>query len=222
MSRPARVVAARSVAGRWWPAVLYPVLLLAASLAVAARPEGDQQALLLRASTNLDNLADHPVRVLALSAFLSDGDALAWSVLAAAGIAGVVAAAGPWRAVVVAGAAHLLGTAVSEGLLGVRIARGVAPVTQRGILDVGPSFVVVGVLVTTVVAGARWWWRALALAGLVLVAPSLFDGLLDGDVAAVGHVTAIVVGLLAGGVVVLRGRRGPASGQRLTVQETRG
>jgi hypothetical protein len=143
-------------------------------------------------------------------------------VLAAVGIAGVVAAAGPWRAVLVVVAAHLVGTAVSEGSLGVRVARGVAPAASRAVLDVGPSFVVVGVLVTAVVAGVTWWWRGLALAGFALLAPTIFDGLVEGDVAAVGHVTAIVVGLLAGALVVLRRRRGPASGQRLTLEETRG
>jgi hypothetical protein len=202
--------------------VLYPLALLAASLVVAARTEDDRRAALLWASTNLENLADHPLRALVLSAFLTDGDAVTWAVLAVVGLAGVVAASGPWQAVLVAAAAHLLGTAVGEGLLGVRITRGLAPAADRGILDVGPSFLVVGVLVTTVVAGRRWWWRGAGLAGFALVAPSLFNGLLDGDVAALGHVTAIVVGLVAGGLVMLRRRRGSASGQRLTLEGTSG
>jgi hypothetical protein len=222
MSQPGRAVAVRSFGRRWWPAVLYPMALLAASLFVAARAEDDRHATLLWASTNLENLADHPLRALVLSAFLTDGDAVAWTVLAAVGLAGVAAATGPWRAVLVAVAAHVLGTAVSEGTLGVRIARGLAPAAERGIIDVGPSFVVVGVLVTTVVAGSRWWWRVAALVGFALAAPSLFDGLLDGDVAALGHVTALVVGLAAGGLVLLRRRRGPARGQRLTLEGTRG
>lgn len=222
MSQPGRTVAVRSFGHRWWPAVLYPVALLTASLAVAARAEDDRHATLLWASTNLENLADHPLRALVLSAFLTDGDAVAWTVLAAVGLAGVAAATGPWRAVLVAVAAHVLGTAVSEGTLGVRIARGLAPAAERGILDVGPSFVVVGVLVATVVAGSRWWWRVAALVGFALAAPSLFDGLLDGDVAALGHVTALVAGLGAGGLVLLRRRRGPAHGQRLTLEGPRG
>jgi hypothetical protein len=222
MPQPGRGPAAQSLGRRWWPAVLYPVALLTASLAVAARAQDDRHATLLWASTNLENLADHPLRALVLSAFPTDGDAVAWTVLAAVGLAGVAAAAGPWRAVLVAVAAHLLGTAVSEGSLGVRIARGLAPVAERGILDVGPSFAVVGVLVTTVVAGVRWWWRVAALVGFALVVPSLFDGLLDGDVAALGHLTALVVGLVAGGLVLLRRRRRPPRGQRLTLEGTGG
>lgn len=192
---------------RWWPALVYPTAFLAASLAVAAQPPDRRGAALLWASTNLDNLADHPLRALVASALVTDGDAVAWAVLAVVGLAGVVAVAGPGWAVAVAVAAHLAGTAVSEGSLGVRIARGLAPASQRGILDVGPSFVVVGLLVATVVAGVRWWWRALAAIGVALVAPSLFDGLLDGDVAALGHVTAIAVGALAGAALLLRRRR---------------
>ena len=71
---------------------------------------------------------------------------------------------------------------------------------------------------TTVVAGTRWWWRLAALTGFVLLAPSLFDGLLDGDVAALGHVTALVVGLVAGGLLLLqRSGRGPHHAHRLTL-----
>jgi membrane associated rhomboid family serine protease len=206
---------------RWSPVVVYPVALLAASLAVAAQGDQQRATTLLWASTNLDNLADHPVRALVASAFVTDGDAAAWTALAVVGLAGVVVAAGPWWAIAVAVAAHLVGTAVGEGALAVRIARGLAPASDRGILDVGPSFVVVGVLVTTVVAGTRWWWRVLALAGFVVLVPSLFDGLLDGDVAALGHVTAVVVGLVAGGLV-LRRRRRAAAEHGLTVGEPQG
>jgi rhomboid family protein len=221
MSRPPAWTAGRSLALRWWPVVVYPVAFLATSLAVAARGSQERATGLLWASTNLDNLADHPVRALVASAFVADGDVVAWTVLAALGLAGVVVAAGPGWAVAVAAAAHLVGTAVSEGTLAVRIHRGLAPASDRGILDVGPSFVVVGVLVTTIVAGIRWWWRALALAGFVLLAPSLFDGLLDGDVAALGHVTSAAVGLVAGGLLLLRRRRAAAE-HGLTVGEPQG
>lgn len=198
---------ARRLAARWWPAVAYPVALAAASLAVRARPPAERDAALLRASTNLDNLHDHPVRALIASAFLTEGDLVAWVLLAALGLAGVVAAAGPWWAVGVAAGAHLVGTAVSEGTLAARVAQGLEPASRRSILDVGPSFVVVGVLVATVACGISWWWRGAALAGFVLLAPSLFDGLLQADVAALGHVTAIVVGGLAGGFIALREHR---------------
>jgi hypothetical protein len=212
----------RPLAARWWPVVVYPSALLAASLVVAARSADERHRILLAASTNLDNLADRPLRVLVASAFLAEGDAVAWALLAGLGLAGVVVAAGPWRAVLVGAVAQVLGTAVSEGSLGVRIANGLEPASQRTILDVGPSFVVVGVLVTTVVAGTRWWWRLAALTGFVLLAPSLFDGLLAGDVAALGHVTAIVVGLVAGGLLLFQRSGRGAFAHRLTLPNRRG
>jgi hypothetical protein len=102
-----------------------------------------------------------------------------------------------------------VGTGVSEGVLALRVARGLEPAAARSIVDVGPSFVVVGVLVATVVGGKCRWWRAAAALGFGLLVPSLFDGLSRWDVAAVGHVTAIAVG--AGGGVLLFRRRTTAA-----------
>ena len=197
-----------------WPALLYPAAILAASVAVQARPAAQRDRALLWASTNLDNLADHPVTALAASAFVADGDVVAWIALAALGMAGLVVALRLWRAVAVAVTAHVLATAVSEGSLAVRIAHGLAPASQRAILDVGPSFAVVGVLVATVVCGRGPWWRAVAAAGFLALTPSIFDGLASWDVAAVGHVTAVVVGLAAGTWFVVRwSRLTPPSGR---------
>ena len=176
----------------------------------------------LRVYLNLDNLADHPVAALFLSGFLADGDVLGWTVLAVVGLAGLVAAVGPVRAVATAVTAHLLGTAVSEGGLGVRIARGLDPVADRGILDVGPSFVVVGTLIATIVCGRTIWWRLAAAAGFALAAPGLFDGLLQWDVSAVGHVTSVLVGLVAGLWFRHERRRSTPPGARLTPPQPHG
>ena len=148
----------------------------------------------MAASTNLDNLGSHPVRALAASAVLSENDAAAWVVLAAVGLAGLVAAVGPVRAVAVALAAHLIGTAVSEGTLAIRISRGLEPPAARSIVDVGPSFVIVGVLIATLVVARGRVWRVVAALGFGVLAPSLFEGLTQWDVAAVGHVAAVAVG----------------------------
>jgi Rhomboid-like protein len=193
---------------RWWPAVVYPAAFLGSSLLVQAQPEARRAEALLWVSTNLDNLADHPLRSLVASAFVTDGDVAAWTALAVLGFAGLVTAAGPWRAVVVGVAAHLIGTATSEGALALRIARGLEATSQRTILDVGPSFVVVGVLVATALCGPGLWWRLAAAGGFALPAPSLFAGLPSWDVAALGHVTAVVVGLAAGTWLLVRGAAG--------------
>ncbi len=194
-----------------WPALVYPAALAAGSLALAATAPGTRDAWLAYASTNVDNLADHPVRALLASGVLADGDVVAWVLLAAVGLAGVARAAGPWRALAVAGTAHVVGTAVSEGGLAVRVARGLAPAADRRIVDVGPSFAVVGLLVATVVAGVSVRWRVAAALGFGLLVPSLFDGLADGDVAAVGHLVSVGVGLAAG-ALLLRQRRVAAAG----------
>lgn len=190
---------------RWWPALVYPLALAVGSAALAARDAAGRAAWVAAASTNLDNLRAHPLRSLAASALLVQGDVAAWVALAALGLAGLVAAAGPARAVAVAVVAHLAGTAASEGALAVRIAHGLEPASARGIADVGPSFVVVGVLVATVVAGRGRLWRVAAALGFGLLLPSLFEGLTRWDVAAVGHLTAVVVAA-AGGVLLLAGR----------------
>jgi hypothetical protein len=197
---------------RWWPAVVYPAAFLSASLAVQAQLPARRGQALLWASTNLDNLADHPVRALAVSAFLVDGDVVAWTVLAALGFAGLVAATGPWQAVAVGAAAHVIGTAAGEGSLAVRIARGLEPASKRTILDVGPSFVVVGVLVATVVCAPRPWWRLAAAAGFAVLVPSLFGGLTSWDVSALGHLTAVGLGLVAGTWFLVRARSQTAGG----------
>jgi hypothetical protein len=197
---------------RWWPALVYPLALGIGSVALAARDGPGRAAWLTAASTNIDNLRSHPVRALAASAVLIDADVAAWVVLAALGLAGLVAAVGPLRTAAVAVAAHVVGTLVSEGALAVRVARGLEPASVRSMVDVGPSFVVVGVLVATVVAARGRLWRVVAALAFGVLVPSLFVGLARWDVTAVGHVTAIAVGL-ASGALLLLGRAG-AGGAR--------
>ena len=117
----------------------------------------------------------------------------------------------------VARAAHVIGDRRQRGVLAVRIARGLVPAAARRIVDVGPSFVVVGALVTTIVAGGGLAWRVAAALGFGVLVPSLFDGLTEGDVAAVGHVVSIGVGLAAGAALLLRARRARSSAQAVPV-----
>ena len=60
----------------------------------------------------------------------------------------------------------------------------------RGALDIGPSYVVVALLVAGAVGGRRFE-RVPALVCFGLLAPYLFDGLTGLDVTAVGHATAV-------------------------------
>jgi hypothetical protein len=109
-------------------------------------------------------------------------------------------------AVVVGVAGQLVGTLVSEGLLAWRIDRGDADEALRGALDIGPSYVVVALLVAGVVGGRRFE-RVPALVCFALLAPYLFDGLAGLDVTAVGHTTAVAVGAGAGFLATRRAAR---------------
>ena len=187
---------------RRWVGVLlralpYPVLLAATTLLVAAQPPHRHADLVADWSTDLANLADHPVRALVLSAFVADGDLVAWVVLALAGLAALGSRLGAVRALAVAAAVHVLATLVSQGVVLLRIRTGALPPSARVMTDVGPSYLVVAALVAAA-AYARGGARIAGLVGFAVLVPSLFTGLPDLDVTAVGHLASIVLALALG------------------------
>jgi len=192
-------------------ALPYPVLLAVGTALLNAQPARRRAAWLAYASTDLANLSDHPVTALLLSAFVTEGDLLAWTVLALAGL-GVLAWSRPWpgalwRPPVLAFAVHVLATGVSQGITAHRIATGGLPPGARVMTDVGPSYLVVAALVAAVGYGTRAG-RLVGALGFGVLAPSLFTGLGDLDVAAVGHVASIALALPLGALLV---RRSPSS-----------
>jgi hypothetical protein len=183
----------------------YPAALATGSLLLAARPPATRDRWLDWASTNLVNLRGHPISAMVASALLVDSDALAWVLLALAGLGVTGQVLGAWRTAVLAGAAHVLGTLVSEGILWWRIAAGAVPAAQEHIRDVGPSYVVIAALVAGMLY-ARWPGRLLCAAGFALVAPGSFGGLPHLELSSVGHTCAVLVA--AGlGLVMVRRRR---------------
>lgn len=178
----------------------YAVSLLVVGLVVAAQPAGTAQRWQQWASTNLDNLADHPVAALAVSAFVTDESGAVWAPVALVALWAAGRTLGARRAVALVAAVHVLATAVSEGLVWQRIRSGAEPASMRSLLDVGPSYVVVTALVAAVCYGGRRE-RIPAAAVFVVLAPSLFEGLDRGDVAAVGHCCSIVLGAGLGALV---------------------
>jgi hypothetical protein len=164
-------------------------------------------------STNLVNLADHPVRSLVGSAFVTDdGTVASWVVLAFVGLATAGDALGNVRLAALLAGGHVLGTLVSEAVLGVQVRAGVMPVAARSIVDVGPSYVVAPALVLGLLLGRTLVGRAASGLGLALLAPHLFGGLLRLEVSSVGHVVAIGVALLAGPALAADSRaRSPES-----------
>lgn len=172
-------------------------VLAVVSLVDATRPESTRQAWRAWASTNLENLRHHPVAAILTSPFLTDGDTLVWITLAFVGLAATARVLGSARTAVLAVVGHLLPTLVSEGILAWRIAEGAVGDQARTVVDVGPSYIVVCALVAAIAYGT-WPGRVLCAVGFALLAPYLFFGLHDAGVAEVGHVCAVVVGLVFG------------------------
>jgi hypothetical protein len=193
-------------------AAWYPLCLVAGTVLLDAQPVPRRDAWLAWASTDLANLTErrpplvHAVGSLAASGLLCEGDLVAWAVLALIGLATLGQRLGAGAAAVVVVAVHVVATLVTQGMAAVRIASGVLSPSARVMSDVGPSYLVVAALIGGIACGALWG-RVFCACGFALLAPSLFDGLTQWDVAAVGHVVSI---LLAAGLVTIlmvRGRR---------------
>jgi len=169
---------------------------------------GRQAALTGWASTNVHNLSHDPLGSLVVSAFLTQGSAWAWTVLIALAMFGANGVLGNWRTAVVCAAGQVFGTLVSEGIVGYRVARGLLPAADRYLVDVGPSYVVVSAIIVALLYGS-WLARAAAALDLALLVfvGDIFGGLSSLDIAAVGHLTAMIVGAGGGGLLVWQRRR---------------
>ena len=183
----------------------YSLVLAVSTVIFHTRGAGTRQAWLTWTSTNLDNLTRHPIAAMVTSGLFAEGGVLAWTILSLVGLGAVSWTFGNRRTLLLVAVAHVIGTLVSEGILAWRIAAGQEPASARFIVDVGPSYVVVCALVAGACFGARWW-RLAALVGFALMAPTLFSGLTDFDVSAVGHTCAAAIGALLGWLLWRRGR----------------
>jgi hypothetical protein len=159
---------------------------------------GAQDPLVAWASTNVANLEHEPVLPLLLSAFVAPGYVATWPVLIALALFGANRTLGNGRILLVCLAAHVIGTLVSEGIVAYRVDAGQLSAASRHLTDVGPSYVVVAAVVVALALGT-WLARALAAVDLViLVFPGdIFGGLSQLDVAAVGHLTAMLTAAMA-------------------------
>ena len=187
-------------------AVGYTVALGVGTALLHSRPRPERDAWLDWASTNLANAPHHPIGALVVSALFTDGDVRGWLVLSLVGLGAVGWRLGARRTATLVAAAHVIGTVISEGILGIRIASGALPRTELHIRDIGPSYVVVAALVAGIAYGP-WPAKLPCALGFASVAPSLFGGLFQLVVSSVGHVCAIAVALLLGGLFVRRRRR---------------
>jgi hypothetical protein len=166
---------------------------------VAARPAPVRDAWVAYLSTNLTNLADHPVRALVGSAFVTDdGTVASWVVLAFVGLAAAGEALGNVRLAALLAGGHVLATLASEAVLEVQVRTGAMPAVARTIVDVGPSYVVAPALALGLLLCPGLVGRAASGLGFALLAPHLFGGLPRLEVSSVGHVVAIGLALLVG------------------------
>jgi hypothetical protein len=186
----------------------YLVLFLIAELICAWLPPHDQAAFVSWASTSVHNLQYDPVGSLVVSAFVTQGFQAAWPVLIALAMFGANRVLGNWRTVAVCAAGQVIGTLVSEGIVAYRVSQGLLPGADRNLIDVGPSYVVVSAIAVAVLYGS-WPARAAAALDLALLVGvgNIFGGLSTLNVTAVGHATALAVGVAGGSALAWMRRR---------------
>jgi hypothetical protein len=201
-----------SYAAAW----IYLAGFVIAAVVSAVLPPRDLATFTAWASTSVYNLRHDPVGSLVVSAFVTQGYAFAWPALIALALFGANKVLGNWRTALVCVAGQVIGTLVSEGSVGYRVSRGLLPGSDRFLIDVGPSYVVVTAIAVALLYGS-WPARAAAALdlGLLVVVGSLFGGLSKLGVSAVGHVTAITVGVIGSIFLVGQLRKRPALSENL-------
>ncbi len=149
------------------------------------------------ASTNLDNLATHPVRSLALSAVVLEPGQWLMQTAGAVGALGILERrVGTRRAVALAVAGHVVPTVLTQAgvLAGVRTGR--LPEAARRHIDVGASYVIataVGALTRRLPLRVR---RSVSAAAVLGTAAEVAR---TRDAVAAGHGMAFAIGYLGGG-----------------------
>ena len=212
MRRPDLKTIFRSYAVAW----VYLIGFVVTEVACSVLARSDLNAFTGRASTSVHNLQHDPVGSLVVSAFVAQGYWLAWPFLIALALFGANKVLGNWRTALVCAAGHVIGTLVSEGIVGYRVSHRLLPPADRFLIDVGPSYVVVTAIVVALLYGS-WLARAAAALDLALlvVVGNIFGGLSQLAVSAVGHVTAITVGVILGTLLVWQLRRRPQGGESM-------
>jgi hypothetical protein len=160
---------------------------------------------LIHASTNLHDLATDPLHVLFYSLLWIDGR---WWTPYLLLFTLFVAPAEQWlgqiRWLTVGLTAHVVATYISEGLLYLEIQYHQAPERLVHARDVGVSYFMVGVIAVLAYRVATpWRWGYLAILIAVFAVPLIIDA----NFTAIGHFSAIFIGLLF--YPVARARGGP-------------
>lgn len=180
----------------------YAAVLVIAALWFALQPARVQTGVLAGSSSDVWHLGRDPWIVLPASALWIVEDPVYWIAAVVWSVGVLERRRGMRLAVGVGISAHVLGTALSEGLVWARVADGDLPMSARHLLDVGPSYVVVGcgfaVLCDRAAPALTRWLSAAVLAPILA---TTVMGLPTGDVSAVGHLVAVAVGVVVGRTV---------------------
>jgi hypothetical protein len=202
-----RVSVKQSALTRYAFSWLYLAAVCAAEIAYTLLPQKDRAAVLRWASTSVYNLRHDPVGSLIASAFFTGSHLLAWPVLVTLAVFGANHALGNWRTALTCAVAQVLGTLVSEGIVAYRVSHGSLPTADRYLIDVGTSYVVVSAVAVALLYGG-WLARAAAAVDLVLLifVGQLFAGLGELQLSAVGHLSALLTGVVLGSFLMWQRR----------------
>jgi hypothetical protein len=208
----------RTIFRSYGAASVYLTGFVVTGLVCSALSPHDLNAFTVWASTSVYNLRHDPAGSLVVSAFVTQGYWATWPFLIALGLFGANKVLGNWRTALVCAAGQVIGTLVSEGIVGYRVSRGLLPAPDRFLIDVGPSYVVVSAIVIALLYGS-WLARAVAALDLALLVGvgDIFGGLSQLAVSAVGHITALAIGVIGSSFLVWQLRRSPAPASGLAL-----
>ncbi|MEU6228789.1 rhomboid-like protein [Streptomyces sp. NPDC047042] len=162
-----------------------------------------QEEFLRQRSTNINELSDHPVRVLISSAMWIDGWWTPYLVLYSVFHAQVERWLGTVRWLVVWVSAHVLATLVSQGAVWRAIRDGSAPASAADTMDFGVSYGLAGVVAVLTYRLARPWRYVYAVGVLVVYGVPLVVSRTFTDL---GHFTAALIGFACWPLTRRRGR----------------
>jgi hypothetical protein len=174
-------------------AVGYAVMLMLSNIVMTLLPMTAQNAIANAASTNITHLALDPFFVLPASAFVDTSNSWLWMPLSVILVGGLERRFGSRRTFLVLLSAHALATLVSEGVLFMQVAWHVAPKSAINIVDVGPSYVILAAMAGCLAVGSRSLRITAFIAGALIV-PNLLVDLPELDMAAIGHLFALLLG----------------------------
>jgi hypothetical protein len=149
--------------------------------------------LLIQSSTNIHHLGTDPLYVLITSLFWIDGRYWApYLVLFSLLLAPAERWLGQIRWLIVGLTAHVAATYISEGLLFLAIHEHLAPARLVHVRDIGVSYFLIGVAAVLAYRIVRPWRWVYLGAAFVYLGAALVNNI---NFTAIGHVSALVIGL---------------------------